>query len=48
MAIKEPDYVILVMTKYGTSEHLMGWTHSGGTRERVGSWRPNNSTIVRS
>ena len=25
-----------------------GWTHSGGTRERVGSWWLNDSTIVRS
>ena len=27
---------------------LRGWTHSRGTRERVGSWWPNDSIIVRS
>ena len=47
MAIKEPDYVMLMMITYGTLDHLKG----SDTHQRYKgwpSWWPNDSTIVRS
>ena len=47
MSIKEPDYVMLMMTTYGTLEHLEGSDTQQRYKGGGGSWWPNNSTIVR-
>ena len=48
MDIKDPNYTMLMMPTYGTLDNLEGL----GTHRRYkgagGSWRPNDSTIVRS
>ena len=48
MNLKEPDYVVIMMTTYGKLENLEGSDTQPRYKGSGGRWRPNGLIITRS